>query len=63
MIGFCPLDDQPEVIPRPQTTRAVPRVIAKPIGKEATECNYLILFFILGVLALSVSDRIMFVQF
>ena len=57
MIGFCPLDDHPEVIPRPQAPRAVPKVVAKPIGKEATECNYLIMFFILGVLALSVSDQ------
>ena len=55
MISYCPLDEETpirQVIRRPQP---------KPLPEstpENTECNYLVMFFILGVLVLSITDNI-----
>ena len=53
MIGYCPLEDvtppvklEPKKIEMPQT-----------INKEDTECNYLVMFFVIGVLVLAVTDN------
>jgi hypothetical protein len=59
MIGYCPLEEleppvrqqQPVVKPRGEE--------AKPLtGLEETECNYVVMAFIVGVLFLAVSDSI-----
>ena len=54
MIGYCPLDSDfgapPKVYKRPQPV--------KKVNKDDTECNYLVMFFVLGVFALAVSDQL-----
>ena len=55
MISYCPLDEETpmrQVIRRPQ-----PKPAPQP-DSENTECNYLVMFFILGVLVLSITDNI-----
>ena len=73
MISYCPLDeiDTPAPSARVAVAAAVPRreipVRAKKeaptamggfLDGEDTECNYLVLFFILGVLILACSDSV-----
>ena len=58
MIGYCPLEEfeppvrqqQPVVEPKAETKSAV--------GIEETECNYVVMAFIVGILFLAVSDSI-----
>jgi hypothetical protein len=54
-IGYAPLD--PVDSPAPL---AAPRRPSAPIQKfmDATECNYLVLFFVVGVLGLAFKDMI-----
>jgi hypothetical protein len=55
MIGCCPLEEEPVAIPRPR------RVVAsqnKPKTAEDTECNYVVMFFIVGVLTLALMDTL-----
>lgn len=58
MIGYCPIefDEPPEPrIPEKQ------RVITKKgpvIMDENTECNYVVMFFIVGVIALAGMDAV-----
>lgn len=53
MIGYCPLEtyeapvEPPRQPPRPQG----------PI-EETTECNYVVMFFIVGVVALAAMDAV-----
>jgi hypothetical protein len=63
MIGYCPLED----LEPPMKQQAPPPVsvekVAKPEtekrnGLEETECNYVVMAFIVGVLFLAVSDSI-----
>ena len=65
MISYCPLELEPEPPPPPpprrqnQPTTPVPVGTAAPVVvEEDTECNYLVLFFILGVMILAASDSI-----
>jgi len=58
MIGYCPLEElepptrqQPVVKPRVEEAKSV-------VGLEETECNYVVMAFIVGVLFLAVSDSI-----
>ena len=46
MIGYAPLDFGP---PEP-----IKKVSAQP--EKYTECNYLVMFFIIGVLGLAIKD-------
>ena len=58
MIGYCPLEEleppvkqqEPVVQPMAETKLVV--------GLEETECNYVVMAFIVGVLFLAVSDSI-----
>ncbi len=55
MLSYCPLEDE-TVAPIIQ-----PKIIKNkldPVGIEETECNYLVIFFILGVLVLAATDSI-----
>lgn len=57
MIGYCPLEDLEPPIKQQQPTA----VVAKPepkVGLEETECNYVVMAFIVGVVFLAVSDSI-----
>jgi len=58
MIGYCPLDEEPPVQrqPRVVSTKPVHRTVST--GPEESECNYLVMFFIVGVLVLAVTDSI-----
>ena len=54
MIAYCPLEEldppaRPVVEPSPEV---------KEIGREETELNYVVMAFIVGVIALAVSDSI-----
>ena len=58
MIGYCPLED---LEPPTQQQKPVvkPKVESKPLnGFEETECNYVVMAFIVGVVILAVSDSI-----
>ena len=57
MIGFAPLDDEPRIQRREVTTakRLAPKT---PLSNEDTECNYLVMFFILGVFVLAATDSV-----
>jgi len=58
MIGYCPLEElEPPVTRQEQSVTKGPEV-KKEIGLEETECNYVIMAFIVGVVALAVSDTI-----
>lgn len=52
-LSMCPLEEEAPVRapPRKQEKRA-----AVPMMEEETECNYLILFFIVGVIILALLD-------
>ena len=53
MIGYCPIEDID------QPVKVEPKVIETPhkINKEDTECNYLVMFFVIGVLVLAITDN------
>ena len=54
MISYCPLDEEQPVdrqVIRPQPIKVVDK-------DDDTECNYLVMFFVLGVVALSITDNI-----
>ena len=60
MIGYCPLEElEPPV--RQQVPVGAPKTETEakpPMGLEETECNYVVMAFIVGVLFLAVSDSI-----
>ena len=53
-LNICPIDDEP---PR-RVIRQMPLRQVKKVSQENTECNYLVMFFILGVFMLVISDQI-----
>jgi hypothetical protein len=58
MIGYCPLEELEPPVQREQPV-AEKKVETKPqTGMEETECNYVVMAFIVGVLFLAVSDSI-----
>ena len=60
MIGYCPLEElEPPVKQQPQVAAVQTKTEAKPNnGLEETECNYVVMAFIVGVIFLAVSDSI-----
>jgi hypothetical protein len=58
-IGYAPLE--PIERPAPFVPRSQPTFAASPFGQfmDGTECNYLVMFFVLGVLGLAVKDMTM----
>ena len=52
MIRYCPLEDDLPMIPR------MPQEKQEVIQDEDTECNYLVMFFIIGVIVLAITDKI-----
>ncbi len=66
MIGYCPLDEEPierpswsqeELIPQPRVARRR-REITSFLGEDDTECNFLVMFFIAGVITLAIMDSL-----
>lgn len=56
MISYCPIDEEPPPIKqiiRPPSAQPI-----KKVSDEDTECNYLVMFFVLGVVVLSITDNI-----
>jgi hypothetical protein len=63
MIGYCPLDEDPIERPRPSREVSVSVPVQEKVKNstgrgEDTECNYVVLFFIAGVIALAVMDSL-----
>lgn len=72
MVGYCPLDELEDPAPPPPLTPPAPRSKAppprrmvaraaparRPVRAEETECNYVVMFFIVGVIVLALSDNI-----
>ena len=59
MIGYCPLDEDPIERPRPSREVSVPvqEKRKNSTGRgEDTESNYVVMFFIAGVIALAIMD-------
>lgn len=59
MLSYCPLDElevSARTPPRARLTQRKPQQ-ASP-SRENTECNYLVMFFILGVFMLVISDQL-----
>jgi hypothetical protein len=56
MIGYCPIefDETPPPPVNPVVKRQV--VVEEPLA--TTECNYLVMFFIVGVIALAAMDAV-----
>jgi len=56
MIGYCPIefDETPPPPVNPQVKRKI--IVEEPMA--TTECNYLVMFFIVGVIALAGMDSI-----
>jgi len=56
MIAYYPLEelDPPKKNPEPVDTQKV----VLPVGTEESELNYIVIAFIVGVIALAVSDAI-----
>lgn len=55
MIGYCPLEETAAapVVALPEPTTTPPTEI---LGAEDTECNYVIMAFIVGVMLLAAGD-------
>jgi|MDTD01.2.fsa_nt_gb hypothetical protein len=59
MVSYCPLDieeDQPERLPPKRVPPPKPQVSAA--RREETECNFVVMFFIVGSIALALSDSV-----
>jgi hypothetical protein len=51
-VSYAPFEDP--VAPRPPSY--IPDYKPQPIQRDATECNYLIMFFVAGVFLLAIVD-------
>lgn len=51
MIQYCPLEEEPRLMYQD--------TLPPPIVPDTdTECNYLVMFFIIGVIVLAITDKI-----
>ncbi len=59
MIAVCPLAEiEPPVRQQVAGAETRPEPVKPQVGREETELNYVIMAFIVGVIALAVSDSI-----
>lgn len=58
MIGCCPLDNDFGAPPKVYKRPVAPKKNKTIINGDDTECNYLVMFFVLGVFALAISDQL-----
>lgn len=59
MIGYCPIDfDDSEPEQKPPTKSKIITKKESVVGEESTECNYVVMFFIVGVIALATMDAV-----
>lgn len=56
-LSYAPFED--EAAPRPPSYSPVARLekMTAP-QQDATECNYLVMFFVIGIFALALSDAV-----
>ena len=57
MIAYCPLDLDEKNTPRTPSYKQPKRIQYKQRITENTECNYIVMFFVIGVFILAVSDQ------
>lgn len=60
-ISYAPLDDEEVFLPKPKVTKPLePPVQTKqpewPKFREGTECNFLVMFFIVSLIYILMSD-------
>lgn len=56
MIGYCPIEfDEPQAPVNPPVKR---QVVVNQTPDTNTECNYVVMFFIVGVIALAAMDSV-----
>lgn len=53
-LSYAPINPSPS----PQRRRQIQPSINRHLSNENTECNYLVMFFILGVFVLVINDQI-----
>lgn len=53
MIQYCPLEEEPRIMYQ----ETLP-VVQHTDTDTDTECNYLVMFFIIGVIVLAITDKI-----
>jgi len=59
MIGYCPLEElEPPVKRQEQDVKSKTEAANSLVALEETECNYVVMAFIVGVVVLAVSDSI-----
>ncbi|AUT19026.1 hypothetical protein DSLPV1_055 [Dishui lake phycodnavirus 1] len=63
MVAFCPLDEEeaaPPVVRRPPVVRPQPKPEQQrvSVGREESECNFAVLFFIVASIALMLTDQV-----
>jgi hypothetical protein len=58
MIGYCPIEEEMPVRLPPPRVRGPPQSYGEEKRREDTETNYVVLFFIAGVLALAAMDSV-----
>ena len=59
MIAYCPLEElEPPVRQQEVVAEAKAEHVKSQVGREETEMNYVIMAFIVGVVALAISDSI-----
>lgn len=58
MIGFASIEDEPRIQRREKVPIAKRLSPSRPLSNEDTECNYLVMFFILGVFVLAATDSV-----
>ena len=58
MISYCPLEPEAPRASQQPVRRSPAPPQQQQSGTEDTECNYLVLFFILGVMILAASDSV-----
>lgn len=61
MINYCPLEEEPVDLRTSvveHIEKAESKIETSLFEGEDTECNYLVMFFILGVFLLAISDQV-----
>lgn len=56
MISYAPIDEP--IVRVPPRMMAKPQIKKHPTIMDESECNYIVMFFIVGVILLSIADLI-----